>query len=170
MSVTLAHGEFLNILDHGVLITGPAGIGKSTVALELLDRGHRLIADDAVYFRHTDGLVIGQCPDMLSGYLALRDLGVLNVAKLYGQEASQLSHRLDLVIRLVQDCQARPPSMRVVRNQHTILTQSFPEIEITVTPHRNLALVIETAVKNHILYKHGCDANQQLIARQQRSI
>jgi HPr kinase/phosphorylase len=170
MPATLEHGEFLNIREHGVFITGPAGIGKSTVALELLDRGHRLIADDVVFFQLKHGLVFGHCPDLLKNYLALRDLGVLNVTRLYGHAATQPSFRLDLVIRLVQEYHPRPPSMQVVQAEHNLLGIPFPEIEIIATQHRNLALVIETAVKNHILYKQGNDANQQLITKQQHII
>lgn len=170
MSATLAHGEFLNILDQGIYITGPAGSGKSTIALELLDRGHQLIADDVVFFQLKHGLVYGHCPDLLKNYLALRDLGVLNISDLYGKDAILSSCHLDLVIRLVQEYRPRPPSMQVVQGTHTLLGLAFPEIEIIASQQRNLALVIETAVKNHILYKQGSDANQQFITQQQRSI
>jgi len=167
MSATLAHGEFLCILEHGVFITGPAGIGKSTVALELLDRGHQLIADDVVFFQARQNLIFGHCPDLLKNHLALRDLGVLNVTDLFGDKACVPSHRLDLVIRLTQETQPRPPSIQVIQSEQQLLGISVPEIEIFATPYRNLALIIETAVKNHILYKQGNDANQQLIIKQQ---
>ena len=121
MSATLAHGEFLSILDHGVFITGPAGIGKSTVALELLDRGHRLIADDVVFFQARHDLIFGHCPDLLKNHLAIRDLGVLNVTDLFGDMACLPSHRLDLVIRLVQEYQPRPPALQVTQSREQIL-------------------------------------------------
>lgn len=167
MSATLSHGEFLKIFDLGIFITGPAGIGKSTLALELLDRGHQLVADDAVFFYTKNEFVIGHCPDLLRNYLSVRDLGILDISKLFGSKAVCPAHQLDLVIRLCEAGTQREPSLRAVHGKHHILELAFPEIEIIASRHRNLALVIETAVKNHILYRQGNDANQQLIKKQQ---
>ena len=170
MSATLSHGEFLKIFDLGIFITGPAGIGKSTLALELLDRGHQLIADDAVSFQAKHGRVTGHCPDLLKNYLAIRDLGILDVTSLFGPEAICPAHRLDLVLRLCHESAPRAPSLNAVHSEYPLLGIAFPTIEVIATRYRNLALVIETAVKNHILYRQGSDANQQLINKQQHFI
>lgn len=167
MSETLAHGVLLQISDLGVFLSGPAGIGKSTLALELLDRGHTLVADDVVRFTEQAGRVTGQCPAMLHGLLALRDLGVLDIRRHFGESHWQPMSPLDLVIVLHAAARQRAPQLNVVHGQHTILNHPIPAIDVVVSSHRNVALVIETAVKNYILYKQGNDANRLLKQKQQ---
>ena len=94
------HGVFMEILGLGVLITGGSGVGKSELALELLARGHRLIADDAAELRRRGSRLSGHCPPLLSGFLEARSLGILNVRRLFGRRALRSSCRLDLVIEL----------------------------------------------------------------------
>jgi HPr kinase/phosphorylase len=170
MSATLAHGEFLIIYRLGVFIIGSAGIGKSTVALELLDRGHQLIADDVVFFQRYEDTIIGQCPELLKNYLALRDIGILKVTDLFGGQSIASTCRLDLIVNLTQSDELRSPSLQAVQRQHSLLDSDFPTIDIFVNSYRNLALVIETAVKNHILCTQGIDANRDFITKQQRFI
>lgn len=170
MSAILSHGEFLKIFELGIFITGPAGIGKSTLALELLDRGHQLVADDAVYFHADNTRITGFCPDLLKNYLSLRDVGILDIPALFGHKAVCPTAPLDLVIKLCEEGTQRQPSLRAIHSEYQILSLIIPEIEIIASKHRNLALVIETAVKNHILYRQGQDANQQLIQKQQHFI
>jgi len=170
MPATLSHGEFLKVHELGVLIIGAAGMGKSTLALELLDRGHQLVADDTVFFQTQEQRVIGHCPDLLKNYLAIRDLGMLDISQMFGPRAICPAYPLDLVIRLIEASSSHEPSLSAVHNHYALLGQDFPQIDIIASKFRNLALVTETAVKNHILYKRGEDANRQFMKKQQHYI
>ncbi len=147
-------------------ICGPAGIGKSSIALELVDRGHQLVADDVVHFESDQKRVTGLCPDSLRGYIGLRDTGMLDISRLYGPNALCHSCPLELVIALNEPV-AHSPRLDVIHAKTTILNVSFPQININVIKYRNIALVIETAVKNYILYRQGLDANRQFEQKQQ---
>ncbi len=166
------HGVFLRIYGLGVLIMGKSGCGKSNLALELVEKGHQLIADDAPLF-YTFGKhqLYGICPPILSGFLEVADLGVLNIDKLFGAKASIPLNHLDLAMELVTDStQIALDSLKSIHHYITIRGVEIPVIRIFVNPSRNMATVVDTAVKNHVLYRDGYDANAALTKKQQQAI
>jgi len=170
----IIHGVFLEVLGIGVLITGESGVGKSELALELISRGHRLIADDAPEFsRISPDTLNGICPAALSGFLEVRGLGVLNIRSMFGDSAIKQNRHLRLIVHLerMSDVELRKIDRLQGSIQNTtILEIEIPRIILPVAPGRNLAVLLEGAVRNHILNLKGYDAAQDFITRQQRLI
>lgn len=170
---THRHGVFMRILGQGILLTGTNATGKSSLALELIERQHQLIADDApLFYRFANTRYIhGLCPELLQGFLHVRDLGVLHIGKLFGQQALAGVSSLDLVIEL---CDTDPDMQKTLlspcHHHAQILGVEIPVIKLSAKGHRNLALMVETAVKNHVLYKDGYDANQALADKLQQEL
>jgi HPr kinase/phosphorylase len=166
------HGVFMEVMGTGVLITGPSSIGKSELALELLTRGHRLIADDAPEFvQLAPDIVNGTCPEMLRDFLEVRGLGILNVRAMYGASSIKQNRNLRLIIVLQEMEDAiKMDRLHGSRRNRSILGVDIPEITLPVGPGRNLAVLLETAVRNHILSAKGYDASQAFIERQKRRL
>ena len=170
--VSILHGVFIEIARVGVLITGPSGLGKSELALDLVSRGHRLIADDAPEFtRIAQDTICGTCPDLLQDFLEVRGLGVLNIRKLYGSEAVKLSQYLELIIQLLPVHQA--PSIAEDRGQLSeskidVLGVKIPTIALPVTSNRNLAVLVEAAALSRSLIKQGYIASKDFSDRQKK--
>lgn len=168
---TVFHGVFMEVFGIGVLLTGPSGVGKSELALELLSRGHRLIADDAPEFRRTaPDAITGTCPNVLADFIEVRGLGILNIRAMYGNNAILDHKRLRLIVQLETDLD--PVNDPVERLDHTgrtrqILEVDIPEVRLPVAPGRDLAVIIEAAVRNHVLYLNGYNAARDFIERQQ---
>lgn len=167
---TTLHGVFMEVMGTGVLITGESGIGKSELALELISRKHRLIADDVPEFtRIAPELLLGSCPPMLSDFLEVRGLGVLNIREMYGDNALKSNKYLRLIIHLkrmdIHDRQ-RIDRLYGTRDQRKILDVNIPEFILPVATGRNLAVMVEAAVQNQILLKSGHDASEEFIQRQ----
>lgn len=165
------HGVFLEVLGMGVLITGDPAVGKSELALELISRGSRLIADDVPEFSCiAPDVISGQCPEILSDFLEVRGLGVLNIRAMFGDNAIKKQKYLRLIVHLKamseQQISTMPrlPSDQEVRD---ILSVPIPSVTIPVAPGRNLAILVEAAVRNHLLKRNGYDATQAFIERQQ---
>jgi HPr kinase/phosphorylase len=169
--VTL-HGVFMEVMGTGVLITGPSSIGKSELALELLTRGHRLIADDAAEFaRIAPDVLNGTCPEMLRDFIEVRGLGILNVRAMFGASAIKQDRNLRLIIVLQEMGEATAMDrLHGSRRMRTIMEVEIPEITLPVGPGRNLAVLVETAVRNHILNIKGYDAGQAFIDRQKQRL
>ncbi len=168
---TTLHGVLLEVYSIGVLITGDAGTGKSELALELITRGHRLIADDAPEFtRISPDLIDGSCPEILQDLLEVRGLGVLNVRHMFGHTAVKQSKYLRLVLHLqVMGDGAQAEAMTRLTGdigEFEILGLSVPMITIPVAPGRNLAVLAEAAVRNHLLRSQGFDPAQTFMDRQ----
>ncbi len=167
--VTL-HGVFMEIYSIGVLITGESGSGKSELALELVTRGHRLVADDAPEFTQIAPDVLdGTCPDMLQDLLEVRGLGVLNIREMFGDTAIKSNKYLRLVVHLTKPMQDPLPSgiERLTGDSGTrrILDLDVPTITLPVMPGRNLAVLAEAATRLHSLRMKGMDPAAAFIAR-----
>ena len=171
---TTLHGVFLEVLGMGVLITGDPAVGKSELALELISRGNRLIADDVVEFRRiAPDIISGQCPPLLQEFLEVRGLGVLNVRSMFGDNAIKQTKYLRLIVNLeVMDDQQLHAMERLVPQQATcsVLEVDIPRVTIPVAPGRNLAILVEAAVHNHSSKLKGYDATQVFMDRQQQTI
>ncbi len=170
----LEHGVFVVIYDIGVLIRGPAGIGKSSLALELIDRGHGFVSDDAVQFstrpatsQSKPAVLIGSAPSMLQNLLAVRDIGVLDISKFYASKTIITEHSLGFIIQLTAETTAPSPNITNPSTECLFLGHKFPIQSIFAHESRNLALIVETALKNYILCQSGLDAGHTLITRQQ---
>jgi HPr kinase/phosphorylase len=169
-----AHGVFIEVQGFGVLIKGSPAIGKSELALELISRGHRLVADDVVdFFRISPERIEGRCPALLQDFLEVRGLGVLNIRALFGDSSVKPTKPLDLIIQL-ELAQALDPQAidRLnIKSQHeTVLGVRIPKICIPVAAGRNIAVLVEVAVRNHMLLLRGVNSTKQFMERQQREL
>lgn len=167
--VTL-HGVFMEIYSIGVLITGESGSGKSELALELLSRGHRLVADDAPEFTQIAPDVLdGTCPELLQDMLELRGLGVLNIREMFGDTAVKRNKYLRLIVHLTRPhLEPEPDGMtRLTGNlgMRRVLDLDVPTITLPVMPGRNLAVMTEAATRMHILRAKGVDPAAAFMAR-----
>ena len=170
---TTLHGVYMELFTMGVLITGGAGTGKSELALELLTRGHRLVADDAPEFTQVSPeLVDGTCPEMLQDCLEVRGLGVLNVRHMFGDSAVKLNKYLRLIINLEVPEGGKPGRIedRLTSNSgvQEVLDIPIPKITIPVLAGRNLAVMSEAAVRDFMLKSKGYDAASEFIERHSR--
>ena len=168
---TSIHGVFMDVLGLGVLITGESGVGKSELGLELISRGHGLVADDVVEISRIAAKTLeGRCPPVLRDFLEVRGLGVLNIRTIFGQTAVRPKMNLKLIVHLDKPGRTGAvPAERLPLHELTedILGMSIRKIIIPVAAGRNLAVLLEAAVRNYILQLRGIDSTQELIARQQ---
>jgi len=171
---THLHGVFLEVLGMGVLITGSAAVGKSELALELIVRGHRLIADDAPEFsRIAPDIVNGACPLVLRGFLEVRGLGILDIPAMFGDSAIKRDKYLQLIVHLEPLDAKQIQQLNRLEGSHRtrqVLGVEIPEVTVPVAPGRNLAILVETAVRNHMLKLKGYDATDAFVQRQQQAI
>jgi len=171
---TLMHGVFMEVLGSGVLFKGDAGVGKSELALELVTRGHRLVADDVVELKHVaPDTLEGSCPELIRDFLEVRGLGILNIRYLFGEMAVKRQKNLKLIVELVQPEEIGEVGLNridMVASSETILDVTIPKVRIPVAAGRNLAVLVEVAVRNHILKSRGINPVEQFMARQQAAI
>ena len=170
---TSLHGVFLEVLGIGVLITGNSAIGKSELALELITRGHRLIADDMVEIYHVaPGTLEGRCPPLLQDFLEVRGLGILSIRALFGETAVKLQKNLKLIVLLEKttDLTEDQDRLGLHTSSQQVLGVSIPTVRIPVAAGRNLAVLVEVAARNHILKNRGINSAEQFVERQQQQI
>lgn len=158
------HGVLLDILGLGVLITGESGIGKSECALDLVGRGHRLVADDTVEVRvRGESVLIGGCPELTRHYVEIRGMGLVNVTDLFGVAATRSSKRIELVVQLERWEMGREyDRLGVTIETQEVLGVSVPLIRMPVAPGRNIAMLVEVAARNSLLRSRGRHAAQLL--------
>ena len=164
------HGVFMDVLGMGVLITGDSGVGKSELALELISRGHGLVADDVVEMaRIAPTTIEGRCPGMLRDFLEVRGLGLLNIRTIFGETASRRKMKLKLIVHLQKTvATADAPRLPLDAQTQEVLGVPIRKVVIPVAAGRNLAVLLEAAVRNTILQFRGIDSMQDFMTRQQR--
>ena len=170
----IMHGVFMEVMGIGVLLTGPSGIGKSELALELISRGHRLIADDAPEFRRSaPDTIRGRSPALLKDFLEVRGLGILNIRAMFGDTSIVETKRLRLIVHIdtiTDETLWEIDRIGGSQRKKNILDVDIPEVQIPVAPGRNVAVIIEAAVRNYVLYLNGYNAANDFISRQQKLI
>jgi len=171
---TTLHGVFLEVLGMGVLLTGDPAVGKSELALDLIARGSRLVADDATEFtRIAPDVVSGTCPQLLREFLEVRGLGVLNIRAMFGDSSIKHTKYLRLIVHLkrMNDKELNVMErLTPMQNMREVVGVMIPQVTIPVAPGRNLGVLVEAAVRNHLLRLKGYDATEVLIERQQRAL
>ena len=169
---TLMHAVLLDVLGLGVLIVGESGIGKSECALDLIVRGHRLVADDAVEVRRRqETVLIGTCPELTRHHMELRGLGVININELFGIASTRTSKRVELVVQLERWDPAREYERLGLDDVfYEILGLKVPLIRMPVGPGRNVAILVEVAARNQLLRSRGHHAARALAERLDRTL
>jgi HPr kinase/phosphorylase len=162
-----AHGTLMEVAGIGVLITGDAGIGKSETALELVHRGHKLVADDAVIVKKVNNQIIGTAPELTRFFMEVRGIGIIDVRQLFGVGSMLSEQNIDLVIHLEKFTEHKKIDRLNAPAQKTrILDIDIPKYVIPVLPGRNIAIVTEVAARHHHLKLSGIDAEQLLLGKQ----
>lgn len=161
------HGVLIEIYGEGVFITGESGVGKSETAIELVKRGHRLVADDAVEIRKVSNIsLVGSSPDNIRHFLELRGIGIINARRLFGIGAVKMTEKIDLVIELEQwNPEKVYDRMGVDTEYVSLLGVKVPSLTIPVKPGRNLAVILEVAAMNNRQKKMGYNAAAELLNR-----
>jgi HPr kinase/phosphorylase len=159
------HGALVQVQGVGVLLLGPSGVGKSETALELVTRGHPLVADDVVELRVVDGRVIGRAPERIRHYLEIRGLGILFVPELYGAQAVLLESPIDLLCRLERDAPGLEyERVGLERPHETLAGVELPVVRLPVRPATSLGVIVEAAARDHCMRARGPSAAARLEA------
>ena len=159
------HGVLVEVFGEGILLLGESGVGKSETAMELVKRGHRLIADDAVEIKKVSSKsLVGSAPENIRHFIELRGIGIINASRLFGAGAVKLTEKIDLVIKLEPwDVNKVYDRMGLENQTHEILVLKIPALTIPVKPGRNLAVIIEVAAMNNRQKKLGYNAAEDLL-------
>jgi HPr kinase/phosphorylase len=170
---TTRHGVFMDVLGLGVLVTGESGVGKSELGLELISRGHGLVADDVVEIsRVAPKILEGRCPPVLKDFIEVRGLGLLNVRTIFGETAVRPKMRLKLIVHLEKPAPGGTEIERLplAEQSEDILAITVRKVVIPVAAGRNLAVLLEAAVRNYILHLRGIDSTAEFMTRQRQAI
>ena len=160
------HGVLVEVYGEGILILGDSGIGKSETAIELLKRGHRLVADDAVEIRRVSNSLYGTAPEIIRHYIEIRGVGVIDVQQLFGMGAVQFDTEIDLVIQLEQWEDGKfYDRLGLGEEKYTMLDVSLPIVTIPVRPGRNLAGIVEIATMKNRQMKYGYNAARDFVTQ-----
>ncbi len=163
---TTVHGVLMDVFGSGILITGDSGVGKSETAMELIKRGHRLVADDSVLIKRVENEIYGTAPERIRYFMELRGIGIINVKNMYGSGSILNEKQVELVMEL-EHWKRDKEYDRIGGEENTedILGVKVPKLIVPVSPGRNLSILIEVAARNQRLKNMGYDAAQELIAR-----
>ena len=156
--IKLVHGVFVVVDGMGVLLNGKSGIGKSELALGLINRNHQLVADDSVNFYVKDNRIYGKCPDLLQDFLEVRGLGILNIRAMFGDASLCHEHPLDFIIEVFQPTDEELHSidrLHGIQTSKNLLGIDIKQVSIPVAPGRNLSILVESAVINFRLQTSG---------------
>ncbi len=165
------HGVLMNIYGHGVLILGDSGIGKSETAIELLKRGHQLVADDAVEIRRVSNRLHGVAPELIRHYIEVRGVGIIDVQQLFGMGAVQFETEIDLVIQLEQWQDGKfYDRLGLGGDYYTLLDIDLPIVTIPVRPGRNLAGIVEIATMKNRQMKYGHNSGRDFVTQFDRKM
>jgi HPr kinase/phosphorylase len=170
---TTRHGVFMDILGVGVMLTGESGLGKSELGLELISRGHGLVADDAVdLYRISQTAIEGRCPELLLNLLEVRGIGLLDIKSIFGETAVRRKMRLKLIVHLVRKETLERDFERLPYEplNEDILNVPVRKVVIAVDAGRNLAVLVEAAVRSTILQLRGIDTYREFIERHQKAM
>jgi HPr kinase/phosphorylase len=170
---TTIHGVFMDILGVGMLITGESGLGKSEVGLELISRGNGLVADDAVdFYRVNQTIIEGRCPDLLRNLLEVRGIGLLDIRAIFGETAVRRKMRLHLIVHLMRMESLERDYDRLPGEPLTqqVLGVPIQKVIIPVTAGRNVAVLVEAAVRNCILQLRGIDTYREFVQRHRQAM
>jgi HPr kinase/phosphorylase len=169
---TIMHAVLMDLIGLGVLIVGESGIGKSECALDLIVRGHRLVADDTVEIRRrAESVLIGTCPDLTRHHMEVRGLGLINIKDLFGVAATRSSKRVELVVQLERWEPGREYERLGLDELHyEILGLRVPLLRMPVAPGRNVSILVEVAARNQLLRSRGHHAARKLAARLERQL
>lgn len=168
---TTVHGVFMDVLGLGVLIMGESGLGKSELALELISRGHGLVADDAVELMRTaPNMIEGQCPPLLQNLLEVRGLGLLDIRTIFGETSVRRKKKLKLIVQLVRTTPDNFERLPIQDQTQDVLGIPIRRVMLQVAAGRNLAVLVEAAVRNTILTLRGIDTMGDFIERQALAI
>lgn len=160
------HGVLVDVFGLGVLILGDSGIGKSECALDLIDRGHRLVADDVVEIRRISDTLVGSSPALTRYHMEVRGLGLINIEHLYGVSALRMTKSIDLIVTLERWEPGREYERLGVQDQRqALLDVEVPCVAIPVAPGRNVALLVEVAARTRLLKERGIDAARSFVER-----
>ena len=169
---TTSHGVFLDVLGMGVMLTGDSGVGKSELALELISRGSGLIADDVIeLYRIAPEMIEGRCPPLLRDFLEVRGLGVLNIRAIFGESVLRPRKSLKLIVHLEKPAGAEATKVErlpLKPGVQDIIGVNITKVTIPVAAGRNLAVLLEAAVRNRVLQLRGIDSTHDFIERQAR--
>ena len=157
------HGVLLDIYGEGVMIIGDSGIGKSETAIELVKRGHRLVADDAVDIRRVSNQLIGKAPELIRHYIELRGIGIIDLQQLFGMSAVKLESQIDLVVEMEPWVEGKfYDRFGLDELSMNVLGVELPKVLVPVRPGRNLASIVEVAAMNNRHKRYGFNSAQQL--------
>ncbi|HTV03491.1 MAG TPA: HPr(Ser) kinase/phosphatase [Luteitalea sp.] len=164
--ITMLHGVLIDILGLGVLLLGESGIGKSECALDLVVRGHRLVADDAVEITRRGAVLVGTSPPLTRHHMEVRGLGIMNVQDLFGVASTRHSMQVEFIVRLVRwDVHTEYERLGLDEQTEPLLGLPVPVVTLPVGPGRNIGILVEVAARRHLLLARGISAAQRLAAR-----
>ncbi len=171
---TILHGTLVDVYGVGLLYTGKSGIGKSEIALDLVERGHRLVADDVIkVFRKSPDLLIGTGAELLGHHMEIRGIGIIDVEKLFGIRAIRLQKRIEVEVHLTQwSDDLEYERLGIEDHQTTMLGINIPQVNIPISPGKNITVISEVVAMNHMLKSYGensaADFSKRLSERLQR--